>query len=80
MTISRVLNGLWPVKPTTPPMKADAAMVSTKRAKPSFCSLLYLEVITAFYGAAPNGRHPQKSAGVKSFAQITQGLKPYMGQ
>ncbi len=22
----------------------------------------------------------QKSAGVKSFAQITQGLKPYMGQ
>lgn len=22
----------------------------------------------------------QKSAGVKSFAKITQGLKPYMGQ
>jgi len=25
-------------------------------------------------------RAQQKSAGVKSFAQITQGLKPYMGQ
>ncbi len=61
VTISRVLNGLWPVKPTTPPIKADAAMVSTKRAKPSFCSLLYLEVIAAFYGAAPNGRQPQKN-------------------
>jgi hypothetical protein len=24
--------------------------------------------------------HKQKSAGVKPFAQITQGLKPYMGQ
>jgi hypothetical protein len=30
-----------------------------------------------------NGRHPpeqQKSSGVKSFVQITQGLNPYMGQ
>lgn len=26
------------------------------------------------------GHARQKSAGVKSFAQITQGLKPYMGQ
>jgi len=39
-------NGLWPVEPTTAPTNADAAMVSRKRAKPSFCSFenfMYLQ-------------------------------------
>lgn len=40
---SQALNGLWPVNPTTPPMNAEAAMVSMKRASPSFCSLLYFD-------------------------------------
>lgn len=37
--ISRFDKGLCPVEPTTAPMNAEAAMVSIKRAKPSFCSL-----------------------------------------
>ena len=40
---SQMLKGLWPVKPTTPPMNDDAAMVSMKRASPSFCSLVYFD-------------------------------------
>jgi hypothetical protein len=37
--ISKDDKGLWPVEPTTAPMNAEAAMVSIKRARPSFCSL-----------------------------------------
>jgi hypothetical protein len=48
MPISQRLKGLWPVAPTTPPMKAAAAMASMKRANPSFCSLLNLDGIAAF--------------------------------
>ena len=54
VTTSQTLNGLWPVSPTTPPMKAEAAMVSIKRANPSFCSLLYFDgMVLCIPGAAP---------------------------
>ena len=49
---SRIVSGLCPVAPTTPPMNAAAAKASRKRAKPSFCSLLYFEVMEGFYGVA----------------------------
>ena len=48
--ISSGLKGLWPVTPTTPPMNAEAAMVSKNRAKPSFCSLVYLDGISVPFG------------------------------